>query len=298
MSDFVSDNFNQTIDTVNKFVDSLHLEESEEFRQLITMLQLPDNHFEALAPVMLSSVEHIFQSPQMQISMSDALRDSNINIGDLEAFLHELIAQVSDSQELNITQPKQSFLEALVAIVCNAISSNENIAKRVIKIPIEQCHEDAKAPTYAHLSDSGMDVFALEDITIDPGETKKVPIGIKVAIPNGYELQVRPKSGRSLKTKLRVANTPGTIDSGYRDEIAIIVENIEPKIADISYGFNAKGETVIKSIEHGKSYTIGKGEKFAQLVLMEVPKVSWYKVDSVFELGGDRGGGFGSTGLK
>ena len=56
-----------------------------------------------------------------------------------------------------------------------------------------------------------MDIFALEDIEIKPGETKLIPIGIKVAIPIGYELQVRPKSGRALKTKLRVANTPGTI---------------------------------------------------------------------------------------
>ena len=237
-------------------------------------------------------------SPQMRIAMSDVFQNTGIKIENLEGFLLELVEQITLSDKLNITETKKSFLINLVAIVCNAFESNENIVKRVVKIPIEKCHEEAKAPTYAHITDSGMDVYALEDITINPGETKLVPIGIKVAIPNGYELQVRPKSGRSLKTKLRIANTPGTIDAGYRDEIGIIVENIEPKIADISYGFNAKGETVIKSIEHGKSYTIGKGEKFAQLVLTEIPKVSWYKVDSVLELGEDRGGGFGSTGLK
>ena len=287
-----------TIDTVNSFIDSLDLEHNEAFIQLVALLNLPDQQFETIAPAMLSGVEQSMNSPQMRIAMSDVFQNTSIKIENLEGFLLELVEQITLSDKLNITEIKKSFLINLVAIVCNAFESNENIVKRVVKIPIEKCHEEAKAPTYAHITDSGMDVYALEDITINPGETKLVPIGIKVAIPNGYELQVRPKSGRSLKTKLRIANTPGTIDAGYRDEIGIIVENIEPKIADISYGFNAKGETVIKSIEHGKSYTIGKGEKFAQLVLTEIPKVSWYKVDSVLELGEDRGGGFGSTGLK
>lgn len=286
------------IDTVNSFIDSLDLEHNEAFIQLVALLNLPDKQFETIAPAMLSGVEQSMNSPQMRIAMSDVFQNTGIKIENLEGFLLELVEQITLSDKLNITEIKKSFLINLVAIVCNAFESNENIVKRVVKIPIEKCHEEAKAPTYAHITDSGMDVYALEDITINPGETKLVPIGIKVAIPNGYELQVRPKSGRSLKTKLRIANTPGTIDAGYRDEIGIIVENIEPKIADISYGFNAKGETVIKSIEHGKSYTIGKGEKFAQLVLAEIPKVSWYKVDSVLELGEDRGGGFGSTGLK
>ena len=286
------------IDTVNSFIDSLDLEHNEAFIQLVALLSLPDQQFETIAPAMLSGVEQSMNSSQMRIAMSDVFQNTGIKIENLEGFLLELVEQITLSDKLNITEIKKSFLINLVAIVCNAFESNENIVKRVVKIPIEKCHEEAKAPTYAHITDSGMDVYALEDITINPGETKLVPIGIKVAIPNGYELQVRPKSGRSLKTKLRIANTPGTIDAGYRDEIGIIVENIEPKIADISYGFNAKGETVIKSIEHGKSYTIGKGEKFAQLVLTEIPKVSWYKVDSVLELGEDRGGGFGSTGLK
>ena len=287
-----------TIDIVNSFIDSLDLEHNEAFIQLVALLNLQDQQFETIAPAMLSGVEQSMNSPQMRIAMSDVFQNTGIKIENLEGFLLELVEQITLSDKLNITEIKKSFLINLVAIVCNAFESNENIVKRVVKIPIEKCHEEAKAPTYAHITDSGMDVYALEDITINPGETKLVPIGIKVAIPNGYELQVRPKSGRSLKTKLRIANTPGTIDAGYRDEIGIIVENIEPKIADISYGFNAKGETVIKSIEHGKSYTIGKGEKFAQLVLTEIPKVSWYKVDSVLELGEDRGGGFGSTGLK
>ena len=112
-----------------------------------------------------------------------------------------------------LTRQKRDFLKQMLGITYNALSEAEGVAKKTILIPLEYCNENAKMPAYAHLTDSGMDVFALEDITIAPGETKLVPTGIKVAIPAGYELQVRPKSGRCLKTKLRVANTPGTIDA-------------------------------------------------------------------------------------
>jgi dUTP pyrophosphatase len=177
----------------------------------------------------------------------------------------------------------------------NAAADIEGIAKRNILIPIEYCKEGAKMPAYAHETDSGMDVYALEDITIAPGETKLIPIGIKVAIPAGYELQVRPKSGRCLKTKLRIANTPGTIDAGYRDEICVIIDNIEPFIKSAEMGEGG----VLYNVEFGSSYTIGAGEKFAQLVLCEVPKALFYEVESVSTIENDgRKGGFGSSGLK
>ena len=100
---------------------------------------------------------------------------------------------------------------------------------------------------------------------------------------------------------MRVANAPGTVDAGYRDEIGIIVENVEPPIKDITYEeiFNEDGtieSLKVTSILYGSSYTIGKGQKFAQLVLSEVPKAVLYEVEKVGEIGEDRGGGFGSTG--
>lgn len=131
-----------------------------------------------------------------------------------------------------------------------------------------------------------------------------MPTGIKVALPPGFELQVRPKSGRALKTKLRVANTPGTIDQGYRDEVKVIIENIEAPIKDIQYEevFDSITGKInylkIKSILHGSDFFVSKGEKFCQLVLAEVPKASFYRVDSVKEIGENRGGGFGSTDIK
>ena len=161
-------------------------------------------------------------------------------------------------------------------------------------MPIEYCRPDAKMPTYAHLTDAGMDVYLTEDITIHPGETKLIPLGIKCAVPLGYELQVRPKSGRSLKSKLRIANTPGTIDSGYRDEIGVIVDNIDPVIRSAEIDENGR----LYNILWGSDITLEKGEKIAQLVLSEVPKAVFYEVEKVSDIGENRGGGFGSTGTN
>ena len=283
---------------LNQFIKELDLENNETFQQFSVMLNLPDDQFEPLKPVVLDSLERSFNTPEVRLNFARALNSMELNLEDLEDFLNGMIMALQDSTLHNLSKTKIDFLTSIIGILHNAFTASEGISKRIIKVPIEKCDDRAKAPTYANTTDSGMDVYALEDITIAPGETKLIPIGIKVALPRGYELQVRPKSGRSLKSKLRIANTPGTIDAGYRDEIGIIVENIEPVISDISYEYDDEGNLKITSIDFGSSHTIGAGEKFAQLVLAEVPKVSWLQVDSVTGIGEDRGGGFGSTGLK
>ena len=283
---------------LNQFIKELDLENNEIFQQFSVMLNLPDEQFEPLKPVVLDSLERSFNTPEVRLNFARALNSMELNLEDLEDFLNGMTMALQDSTLHNLSKSKIDFLTSIIGILHNAFTASEGISKRIVKIPIEKCDDRAKAPTYANTTDSGMDVYALEDITIAPGETKLIPIGIKVALPRGYELQVRPKSGRSLKSKLRIANTPGTIDAGYRDEIGIIVENIEPVISDISYEYDDEGNLKITSIDFGSSHTIGAGEKFAQLVLAEVPKVSWLQVDSVTGIGEDRGGGFGSTGLK
>ena len=283
---------------LNQFIKELDLENNEIFQQFSVMLNLPDEQFEPLKPVVLDSLERSFNTPEVRLNFTRALNTMELTLEDLEDFLNGMILALQDSALHNLSKTKIDFLTSIIGILHNAFTASEGISKRIVKIPIEKCDDRAKAPTYANTTDSGMDVYALEDITIAPGETKLIPIGIKVALPRGYELQVRPKSGRSLKSKLRIANTPGTIDAGYRDEIGIIVENIEPVISDISYEYDDEGNLKITSIDFGSSHTIGAGEKFAQLVLAEVPKVSWLQVDSVTGIGEDRGGGFGSTGLK
>ena len=94
------------------------------------------------------------------------------------------------------------------------------------KVYVEIYRENVQLPTYSNIGDAGMDIRAAENVEIMPGETKIIPTGLKVAIPAGYEIQIRPRSGLSLKTPLRIANSPGTIDSGYRDYSNLIIRQI------------------------------------------------------------------------
>ena len=164
------------------------------------------------------------------------------------------------------------------------------ISKKV-NIPIEICREGVEIPTYANEGDAGMDIRAAEDVKISVDETKIVPTGIKVAIPEGYEIQVRPRSGLSVKTRLRVANSPGTIDSGYRDEIGIIITNTSTR-------YEAKECLFLDNAKNRQGvYYIKKGDRIAQLVLQKVPQMNFQIVDSVADIGQDRKGGFGSSGV-
>jgi len=144
-----------------------------------------------------------------------------------------------------------------------------------INIYVEVCRNDVSLPFYARTGDAGMDVSSAVDICVQPSATAVVPTGLKVAIPVGYEIQVRPRSGLSLKTPLRISNSPGTIDSGYRNEVGIIVTNT--------------------SLD--KPICISKGDRIAQFVIQRISEIFFLQVDSVATIGEDRGGGFGSTGI-
>ena len=267
----------------------------ENFGDIASLLALPEEHFAVLAPVFLDQLERDFKDVNTQLELVQVMNIKGIKVEDVRAEYARICEEIDKQLGEVFSHPKRDFLKRLMGMTYNSMSEAEGAATKTMLIPIEYCHEKAKVPAYANMNDSGMDVFALEDITIAPGETKLIPIGIKVAIPAGYELQVRPKSGRCLKTKLRVANTPGTIDAGYRDEIAVIIDNIEPFIK--SAQINEQG--ALYNVEFGSSYTIGAGEKFAQLVLCEVPKAIFYEVEKVADIANDgRQGGFGSTGLK
>ena len=265
------------------------------FDELGAMLALPEEQFAVLAPVFLAELEKGMHNINDQMVMVQSMNMLGMKAENVREQYEQIYNEIDQQMGDVLSRQKRNFLKQMLGITYNALAEAEGVAKKTILIPLEYCCDGAKMPTYAHLTDSGMDVFALEDITIAPGETKLIPTGLKVAIPAGYELQVRPKSGRCLKTKLRIANTPGTIDAGYRDEIGIIVDNIEPFIKSAQMDETGK----LYNVEFGSSYTIGAGEKFAQLVLCEVPKAAFYQVESVAAIENDgRAGGFGSSGLK
>ncbi|MGG4305955.1 dUTP diphosphatase [Bacillus wiedmannii] len=138
--------------------------------------------------------------------------------------------------------------------------------------------KDVELPKYAKPGDSGFDLVAAEDTIIWPGETKVVPTGLALDIPPGYELQVRPRSGMTRNTKLRVVL--GTVDSGYRGEVGVLVDNTE----------------VLKAVNM-QAHVIEKGTRIAQGVIAPVVTAHFVESDELSE--SDRGiGGFGSTGVK
>lgn len=161
----------------------------------------------------------------------------------------------------------------------------------LVDIYIEICREDVELPEYAHVGDSGVDLRAAEDIIIYPQETKIIPTGIKVAIPEGYEIQIRARSGISYKTPLRLSNSLGTIDASYKDEIGVIITNTSIGKEENMYDLNEKGN------KHG-TYTINKGDRIAQAVLCKVPTINFIEVDDVSSIGFNRNGGFGSSGIQ
>lgn len=132
--------------------------------------------------------------------------------------------------------------------------------------------KDLPLPAYATDGAAGMDVVSAEDVDLAPGARHAVATGLAVAIPAGYEIQVRPRSGLALKHGVTVPNTPGTIDSDYRGEVKVIM------------------------INHGnESFAIRRGDRIAQLVLAPVTRGTWVEADTLDHTA--RGeGGFGSTG--
>jgi dUTP pyrophosphatase len=265
------------------------------FEEIAVLLTMPEAQFALIAPVFLSEMEKSFNNVNDQLAMVQAMNVAGIKAEDAEKEFLAICEQIDVQMAETLSAQKRTFVKELLAITYNAVNEAEGITKRHVLIPIEYCHPDAKMPTYAHLTDAGMDIYLTEDVIIHPGETKLIPTGIKVALPLGYELQVRPKSGRSLKSKLRISNTPGTIDAGYRDEIGIIVDNIDQVIK----GGELDETGRLTGILWGSDITLSKGEKIAQLVLSEVPKAVFYEVESVSTIENDgRNGGFGSTGDK
>ena len=136
----------------------------------------------------------------------------------------------------------------------------------------KRIHPAAVLPAYAHPSDAGMDVRSVEELVIPAGKRALVHTGLVVLLPPLYEAQVRPRSGLALKFGVTVLNTPGTIDSGYRGEIGVILANF--------------GDA---------DFIVKKGDKIAQLVIAPVTQPEVCEVSEIDET--DRGaGGFGSTG--
>jgi len=145
----------------------------------------------------------------------------------------------------------------------------------VVDVLLTQLDPELPLPAYAQPGDAGADLLSAVDLTLDPGERAMVPTGIAIALPEGYAAFVHPRSGLAIRHGLSMVNTPGTIDSGFRGEISVLLINHDP----------------------AERIEIRRGDRIAQLVVQRVETASFTVVDHLPE--SRRGdGGFGSTGQR
>ena len=166
-------------------------------------------------------------------------------------------------------------LEEMLGFNLNEYEVDINRRLKTRNLQVKKIHPDAYNPVYNYESDSGFDLYSVEEIILDPFGRALVPTGLAFGIPEEYEIQVRPKSGLALNQGLTILNTPGTIDSGYDGEIKVIM-------------FNTTDKQVI----------INKGMKIGQAVLCPVVCGKYVEFELVENIQRERGdNGFGSTGL-
>jgi dUTP pyrophosphatase len=142
------------------------------------------------------------------------------------------------------------------------------------KVLVKRLDPDMPLPAYAKAGDAGADLCTRVDLTILPGERVLVPTGISIALPNGFVALVHPRSGLAVKHGISIVNTPGTVDAGYRGELAVILINHDKE----------------------QSVSFKKGDRIAQLVIQQVERAEFVEVSQL--PGSERStGGFGSTGV-
>lgn len=198
------------------------------------------------------------------------------NDNELMLDIIEQFQRIKDEAGIEPDKDYQKELEELFGISMEEMNNEATIALQTQTIEIETIHEDAIFPSYNYPTDSGFDLYSVEEIVMEPFSRAAVPTGLKFSFEEGYELQVRPKSGLALNHGLTVLNTPGTCDAGFTGEVQVIVFNTNPN-----------------------QFTIKKGMKVAQAVLCPVKNgrfVQLIPVENIKDR--DRGNnGFGSTGI-
>ena len=202
--------------------------------------------------------------------MSEELE--NLNEKELEDILRLL-----DSVDVDESNgPDYDAIIETFGLDLEELETDMNSYTPKIDLPFSKSNPDAVNPNYAYETDSGFDLYSTEEIWVHSLDRKLIPTGIHIDIPDGYEIQVRSKSGLALKQGLMVLNSPGTVDQGYTGEIQVII-------------FNTSKERV----------KIEKGQKIAQAVLCPVVSGKWINLVEKKEINTkDRNAkGFGSTGL-
>ena len=243
------------------FINELTIPGMEEF---VDLIKTPDSVFNLMYPSIRQELVNVVHDPQTETMIKAAQLTP-----EYQEIANEIPKIIADLRSLTDANPNKVELLTMILDIFSGEFSDAEVF-------VEFLHKDEKSklPAYAHLTDAGADIFVNNELIVAPGEFGViVPTGMKMAIPVGWQLSVRPRSGLSHKTLIRVSNAPGTIDAGYRDEVGIIIDNFD----DAPFG-------------------IEKGDRLAQLVLERVYKAKFTEISSVANIGEDRGGGYGHSG--
>ena len=190
--------------------------------------------------------------------------------------IQETFDKIKEDAGIEPDEEYMSELEELLGMSVDEMNEGHMKMIKTRTVGVELVHDDAKFPTYAYPSDSGFDLWSVEEVNFLPFERKLVSTGLSFDIPEGHEIQVRTKSGLAIKQGLMVLNSPGTVDQGYTGEVKVILMNM-----------------------NNMAMTVDKGQKIAQAVLCSVEsgkKIYLHHVEEFNEK--ERGdNGFGSTGI-
>lgn len=236
-----------------------------------TIQNLPDESVELILPQIEEEFKKLVDEQDLINKTKTEYLQEGYTLADIKRLKENYDSIANDYFKLvSPTSPKGRYIGALVGVYKDIL---DKIAKegfsRTVNIKVLKETEDAVLPTYAHFGDAGADLYANEEVDIQPNEVKIISTGLRVEIPDGYEIQVRPRSGMTTKTP--IIGQFGTVDSGYRGLLGVMLYN------------------------HGEvPYRVQKGDRIAQAVIAPTYHGNFLIVDSLSET--ERGeGGFGST---
>lgn len=248
------------------------------------LFELSDEELIKAKPVIIQELTNSFSGPTVGAAIDDYLRQCDLagfspdtyaeDLQNSQTFIYNAICELKE--QYADSPIKQELLDIFYSLMESYIdlTALKAVNRETMNLGVELIRSDAKIPTYAHEGDQGADVYAPEANLIPAGARGHlVHTGIKLLIPHGWAVSIRPRSGMSKNTSLRISNSPATIDQQYRGEICILFDNLSDE-----------------------PYEIKQGDRIAQLILEKNYQAAYTQVDTV-EPDTDRGeGGFGSSG--
>ena len=249
---------------------NLFIQQVPGLAEICDFANLPDEQFAEIHTYITVGIENAYADPSFKKELK-RLTDS-LSPEDYQMMMVTFGTITEEISKLDCLEEKKSFLN----LIMNSMSAGiiEMYADPYdIVVPIQFFGDANEVPVYAHSTDAGADVFAAQDVII-PANCfgYSISLGFAFALPRGWQAEARPRSGLSKKTRMRISNTPGTIDGGYRDELCLLVDNF------------------------GEELSFNRGDRICQLVLQPIYRMRFVPTANVKEIGEDRGGGFGSTG--